>query len=348
MKIFKRNFKLIISLIILANIIIAIVFINIRGTNTYAAVETTIEGVNYKVSEAEEILMITGSGKVTDAWKTSDNLSRYKERITKVTIGKNITRIDNSAFEGCTNLREVIFTPSSQCTYIAENAFKDCSATLSITISTTQEIDYIIPQGGIYKIEAHGGKGKTVELSDGRRGTGAKGGKTTGYIQLRENDKLSTKLYEGGIGGKGSRNGVTVKGSDGGKGIGIILNENTSPFIASGGGSGVGGYGICEEGGHFHGEWVSRTEFASEPGYELTTGKSGKNFKYYCEEVDCTKSTNRLVATGRRRRRVSSRRKNYRRSKWSLFRVMLCIREIIWKCPSNRERYNRIWRKWIQ
>ena len=362
MKHFKGNFKLIISLIITAIIIVTVVAINIKETNTYAA-DFTDGSVTYTYTASSNKLAIAGSGAVTNKWKTNDNLKNYVTTITQITIAKTITSIEDSAFEGCTSLQTVAFNASSTCTNIGNNAFKgctsltnikdgstnnqipasvttigqsafanctslqsimlknaktigieafnNCSPTLSLAMTSTQEIDYTIPQGGIYKIEAHGGTGEKVTIEDEvesqRTGTGAKGGKSTGYIQLKQNDKLSTQLYAGGAGGKGSRNGITVKGSNGGKGIGVILNENTTPLLASGGGSGAGGQGICEERGEFHGEWCSRTDFESASEYKLTTGMEGVKFKYYCSETDCS-STNRLIATGRRRRRISSGR----------------------------------------
>lgn len=81
----------------------------------------TVNGVDYRVvSVAEETF--------------KDN-----EKITKVTIGKNVKIIGSGAFENCKALKTVTFKKTSKVKTIAEEAFGKCTALKKITIPKSVE-----------------------------------------------------------------------------------------------------------------------------------------------------------------------------------------------------------------
>ncbi len=350
----KKSFKYI-SLIILAIIIIAILVINVRKTEVYAA-KIQVDDLTYTYTESysSKNLVITGSGKVTKNWQSNEILGSYKEIITYVGISSSVTDIEESAFEGCTALKQVKFNngikmignnafkgctsltainsswdyedynynlPKSvteigqsafeNCTSlqtitinssptIGTDAFSNCSPTLVVKITSAKATTYPISQDGIYKIEAHGGKGGDVSVTDGyttREGTGAKGGKSIGYIQLSKNNKLTTEIYKGGNEASIKQNGVTSESGYGGNGIGIKLGESTVPLLAAGGGGGAGGIRVCPKLSHFHGNAISKKEHKAAAGWNKCEGMDGKAVTYEFKEVGCG-SGNAAITSG--------------------------------------------------
>ena len=136
----KMRFKFIIPIILAVIVIAGIIAIGLKSSNIYAAYTDTSNGNNVTYTLSKTTLKITGSGKVTDAWKNSSlnsELSNLQTSITAVSIAKTITGIEASAFENCTALEKVTFAASSTCTYIGNNAFKGCTALKNIYNSTT-------------------------------------------------------------------------------------------------------------------------------------------------------------------------------------------------------------------
>lgn len=81
----------------------------------------TVNGVDYRVVSVAE-----------EAFK--DN-----EKITKVTIGKNVKTIASGAFENCKALKTVTFKKNSKVKTIAKEAFSECTALKKITIPKSVE-----------------------------------------------------------------------------------------------------------------------------------------------------------------------------------------------------------------
>ncbi len=136
----KMRFKFIIPIILAVIVIAGIIAIGLKSSNIYAAYTDTSNGNNVTYTLSKTTLKITGSGKVTGAWKNSSlnsELSNLQTSITAVSIAKTITGIEASAFENCTALEKVTFAASSTCTYIGNNAFKGCTALKNIYNSTT-------------------------------------------------------------------------------------------------------------------------------------------------------------------------------------------------------------------
>ena len=136
----KMRFKFIIPIILAVIVIAGIIAIGLKSSNIYAAYTDTSNGNNVTYTLSKTTLKITGSGKVTDAWKNSSlnsELSNLQTSITAVSIAKTITGIEASAFENCTALEKVTFAASSTCTYIGNNAFKGCTALKNIYDSIT-------------------------------------------------------------------------------------------------------------------------------------------------------------------------------------------------------------------
>ena len=65
-------------------------------------------GVEYKVTEI------------------AANAFKNDKKLEKITIGKNIEKINKNAFYGCTKLKQVIFK-TTRIKYIAKTAFRKCS-----------------------------------------------------------------------------------------------------------------------------------------------------------------------------------------------------------------------------
>ena len=136
----KMRFKFIIPIILAVIVIAGIIAIGLKSSNIYAAYTDTSNGNNVTYTLSKTTLKITGSGKVTDAWKNSSlnsELSNLQTSIKAVSIAKTITGIEASAFENCTALEKVTFAASSTCTYIGNNAFKGCTALKNIYDSIT-------------------------------------------------------------------------------------------------------------------------------------------------------------------------------------------------------------------
>jgi hypothetical protein len=62
------------------------------------------------------------------------NTLPFSDNLIGVTIGNIVTSISISAFEGCTNLNSVTFTPTSILESIGNNAFADCTSLTSVVI----------------------------------------------------------------------------------------------------------------------------------------------------------------------------------------------------------------------
>ncbi len=62
------------------------------------------------------------------------NSPPFSDKLIGVTIGNIVTSISLSAFEGCTNLNSVTFTPTSRLEIIDKNAFVDCTSLTSVII----------------------------------------------------------------------------------------------------------------------------------------------------------------------------------------------------------------------
>ncbi|MCI8832952.1 MAG: leucine-rich repeat domain-containing protein [Clostridia bacterium] len=138
----KMRFKFIIPIILAVIVIAGIIAIGLKSSNIYAAYTDTSNGNNITYTLSKTTLRITGSGKVTDAWKNSSlnsELSNVQTSITAVSIGKNITGIEASAFEGCTALKTVTFSTGATCTSIGNKAFKGCTALTNIINVTTKD-----------------------------------------------------------------------------------------------------------------------------------------------------------------------------------------------------------------
>lgn len=68
--------------------------------------------------------------------------------ITSITIPTQLIDISESAFSGCSNLSEVIFSANSRCIYISKDAFKGCTSLTQITIpSSITSIHYSVFSG---------------------------------------------------------------------------------------------------------------------------------------------------------------------------------------------------------
>ena len=131
-----RHFYGIIGLISLIFAMIIIFAINLTTSNTYAE-EVTIGGVKYTYTASRTELNITGTGNVTNDWQSNATLSNYKETITTIIIGKNISEIGEASFEGCTSVTKVTFNYGTNCTTIGKNAFKGCSSLTNIAAKTS-------------------------------------------------------------------------------------------------------------------------------------------------------------------------------------------------------------------
>lgn len=140
----KMRFKFIIPIILAVIVIAGIISIGLKSSNIYAAYTDTSNGNNVTYTLSKTTLKITGSGKVTDAWKNSSlnsELSNLQTSITAVSIAKTITGIEASAFEGCTALTKVTFASGATCESIGNKAFKGCTGlnnkvTLPASITT--------------------------------------------------------------------------------------------------------------------------------------------------------------------------------------------------------------------
>ena len=136
----KMRFKFIIPIILAVIVIAGIISIGLKSSNIYAAYTDTSNGNNVTYTLSKTTLKITGSGKVTDAWKNSSlnsELSNLQTSITAVSIAKTITGIEASAFEGCTALTKVTFASGAKCISIGNKAFKGCTALTNIVNVTT-------------------------------------------------------------------------------------------------------------------------------------------------------------------------------------------------------------------
>ncbi len=134
----KRTFKSIIIIILTSIMILGIIAVAIKSSDIYATEYKDSSGVIYTYTASSKNLKITGKGKATNIWKNKTELGDSLETtITSVTIGKEITEIDVSAFEGCTALTKVTFSTGVTCTSIGNNAFKGCSALTNIVNVTT-------------------------------------------------------------------------------------------------------------------------------------------------------------------------------------------------------------------
>ena len=136
----KMRFKFIIPIILAVIVIAGIIAIGLKSSNIYAAYTDTSNGNNVTYTLSKTTLKITGSGKVTDAWKNSSlnsELSNLQTSIKAVSIAKTITGIEASAFEGCTALTKVTFASGATCKSIGNKAFKGCTALTNIVNVTT-------------------------------------------------------------------------------------------------------------------------------------------------------------------------------------------------------------------
>lgn len=134
----KKTFNSIIVIIITSIMIIGIMAIVLTQSNIYATEYTDSSGVKYTYNATSKNLKITGTGKATSIWKNKTELGTSLETlITSITISKEITEIDVSAFEGCTALTKVTFASGVTCTTIGNKAFKGCSALTNIVNVTT-------------------------------------------------------------------------------------------------------------------------------------------------------------------------------------------------------------------
>lgn len=61
----------------------------------------------------------------------ADGAFANRAEITSVTLGENVARINNGAFEGCVNLENLTVPSNSKLYYIGETAFEDCDKLLS-------------------------------------------------------------------------------------------------------------------------------------------------------------------------------------------------------------------------
>ena len=222
-----------------------------------------------------------------NAFKGCTALTNIKNGTTANTMPGSITEIGESVFANCTSLQTITINNSPK---IGTDVFSNCSPTLVVKITSAKATTYPISQDGIYKIEAHGGKGGDVSVTygdDKRTGTGAKGGKSIGYIQLSKNDELKTEIYAGGSETSKSQNSVTTKGGAGGKGIGIKLGESTEPLIAAGGGGGPGGVRVCPNNSEFHGSFVAKTTHEAGKNWSDKTGMNAVGYEYSLTEDKC-------------------------------------------------------------
>ncbi len=137
----KRDIKIISSILTIL-LILHIIFplvTNIEISVSYAAaIAITDSGVTYSYSNnTNAILTITGSGIITDKWKSNEKLSTYVAKVKSVKINSdNITAIGDNAFSNCVALTTVTYTKHN-ITSIGTSAFNGCTALASITIPTT-------------------------------------------------------------------------------------------------------------------------------------------------------------------------------------------------------------------
>lgn len=75
----------------------------------------SVNGVDYKVTAV------------------SDNALKNNKKITKVTIGKNVTKIGKNAYSGCKNLKTITIK-STKITSIGKNAFKGIKKNATIKV----------------------------------------------------------------------------------------------------------------------------------------------------------------------------------------------------------------------
>lgn len=123
--------------------------VNKKFTITLAKGKTFSKGgYKYKVTGASTVTFVgvtsakTTSVKIADTVKyggktfkitvVADKALYKKNKVKNVTIGKNVTTIGKSAFEGCTKLTNVSI--GSKVTKIGDKAFKKCTALTKITI----------------------------------------------------------------------------------------------------------------------------------------------------------------------------------------------------------------------
>ena len=90
------------------------------------------EDASWKFDPKLGKLHITGSGPIEDHSSPDVPWAAYKEKIKRVVIGDEITRIGDSAFESCFNLVSV--SMPSALTEIGSYAFSDCEALQSISL----------------------------------------------------------------------------------------------------------------------------------------------------------------------------------------------------------------------
>ena len=98
---------------------------------------TTKCGENTYYEYADGVLSILGSGAVED-YTSVDNSPwySYRDSISKIIIGKDITRIGNSAFAGCTTLIDIELEEESVLSEIGSRAFSGCTSLADVDLFT--------------------------------------------------------------------------------------------------------------------------------------------------------------------------------------------------------------------
>ena len=112
---------------------------NKKAKNITIPATITVKGITYKVTAI------------------ADNAFKNNKKVTKVTVGKNITQIGKNAFYGCKNLKNIV-VKSTKLKKVGKNTFKGIHAKAKIQVPSKKLSDY-------KKLLKDKGQGKKVKIS---------------------------------------------------------------------------------------------------------------------------------------------------------------------------------------
>jgi hypothetical protein len=111
-----------------------------KGNFSYKVItDSTVEVVKLKNTKLTSVKIgnsVVLNGKTYKVTSVAANLFKNNKTVKKVTVGKNVTKIGNNAFSGCTSLKSVSIN-GKKLTSIGKKAFNGCKNLTSIKIKST-------------------------------------------------------------------------------------------------------------------------------------------------------------------------------------------------------------------